>query len=462
MKRYVCNIAFVCAILLLSAGTFFGITPSHGRQLVCDTSSLLRELYIFQHFHMGSTVAPTMGKSASALLQDRSSQLRDAQVSCASARQISGQTPLSMRAAFGLEPLIRQGFTGKGQTVVVVDSFGSPTLQQDFDAFSVAYGLPQARLRIVTPLPMPAFDSTNGDMMGWAGETTLDVETVHAIAPDANIVVLLSPVSETEGIVGFPEFLELEQFAVNHNLGTIFSQSYEASELTLTDEAGQALVRRYSDFYRQIATQNHVTVLTASGDHGSTDALDMSGNLAHVRTVSFPDDVPWVTAVGGVTLYPDRPPTAWGGSGGGVSSFFSEPDYQRPLPSFVQASLHGKRGLPDVAADGDPGTAMPVYFRGSWQLVGGTSASTPQWAAMIAIANQMAGRSLGFINPALYKLGSAPNAKEYFTQVTAGNNDNLQAGVTGYPAGPGWNLVTGWGMPNAAKLLPALIATTPK
>ncbi|HLZ61744.1 MAG TPA: S53 family peptidase [Ktedonosporobacter sp.] len=456
MKRYVYSITFVLAILLLCTGTFLGIAPGHAQQPTHSLASLL------QPFYTGSSSSHTVGKRTAPSLQSRSCQFTDGKhVAC---EGLDGQTPLSMRTAFGLEPLIRQGFTGKGQTVVVIDSFGSPTLQKDLDTFSAMYGLPKTTLKITTlpSLPLPHFDTTNGDMMGWAGETTLDVETIHAIAPDANIVVLLSPVSETEGVAGFPEFLQLEQYAVDKKLGSIFSQSYGASELTLTDPKGQALIKQYSDFYRKITLDNHITVLTASGDHGATDVLDVNENLAHVRAVSFPDDVPWVTAVGGISLYPDQPPAAWEGSGGGISSFFTEPDYQRMLPTALQASLHGKRGLPDVAANADPGTAMPIYFNGSWQLIGGTSASTPQWAAIIAIANQMAGRPLGFINPALYKLGNSPNAREYFTAITSGDNDNLQAGVTGYQAGPGWNLVTGWGMPNAAKLLPALIDATPK
>ncbi|HZR41218.1 MAG TPA: cellulose binding domain-containing protein [Ktedonobacteraceae bacterium] len=373
------------------------------------------------------------------------------------------QTPLSMRTAFGLQPLTVRGFTGKGQTIVVVDSFGSPTLQQDVDFFSKTYGLPMGHLRVITPLPLPPFNYNDPDMVRWAIETTIDVENIRAIAPDANIVVLPSPVSETQGTIGFPQFMQLEQYAITNHLGSIFSQSWGASELTLTDQAGQALIKQYNDFYQQITLQDHVTVLNASGDNGATDAADLNGDLANVRTTSFPDDVPWVTSVGGVSLFKNQPLSAWQGSGGGVSSFFNEPDYQKALPASVQSILNGKRGVPDIAANADPATAMAAYFNGSWSMIGGTSASTPQWAGIVAIGNQMEGRPLGFLNPALYKLGTSPSAQDFFYDITSGNNDNPAAGVTGYPAVAGWDPVTGWGSPHLdfSRFLPELIAATP-
>ena len=112
-------------------------------------------------------------------------------------------TPYQFRVAYGVEALTEKGFTGKGQTVVDIVSFGSPTLQQDMDVFDKQFGLPPINIQIINPLGTKPFDPTNKDMVGWAGETTLDVQIIHAIAPDAGIVVLTSPVSETEGIIGF-------------------------------------------------------------------------------------------------------------------------------------------------------------------------------------------------------------------------------------------------------------------
>lgn len=373
-------------------------------------------------------------------------------------------TPHAMRMAYGVEALTRQGFTGKGQTVIDIVSFGSPTLQQDMDVFDRQFGLPPITVQVISPLGTVPFDSNNQDMLGWAGETELDVQIIHAIAPDAGIVVMTSPVSETEGTIGLPEFMKLEQYAVAHHLGHIFSQSYTASEATLTDNAGQQLVKQYADFYKQISTQQGFTIVSGSGDNGATDFADIKATkFAPTQTVNFPADVPWVTAVGGTTLtrttngYNE---TVWPGSGGGVSKFFNEPAFQQGLPHVVQSALAGHRGLPDIAGDADPGTGMAFFFAGRWQQTGGTSASTPLWAAIIAIANQKAGHPLGFINPGIYKLGTSANNRQDFRDITVGNNSVNQGGVQvqGFQAVAGWDAVTGWGAPQASQFIPDLIA----
>lgn len=372
-------------------------------------------------------------------------------------------TPHALRVAYGVEALTEQGFTGKGQTVVDIVSFGSPTLQHDMDVFDHQFGLPPITIQVFAPLGAVLYNPTNKDMAGWAGETELDVQIIHAIAPDAGIVVLTSPVDETEGTIGLPQFLQLEQYAVSHKLGQIFSQSYVASEATLSDSTGQQLVKTYTDFYKQITTQQGWTVVSGSGDHGATDYADVAATkYSPTPIVNFPADVPWVTAVGGTSLarsgggYNE---TAWPGSGGGFSAFFSEPDFQKLLPSSVQAQLKGRRGLPDVAADANPSTGMAFYIQGQWAETGGTSASTPFWAALIAIADQMAGHPLGYINPGIYKVATSANAQQDFRDITSGNN-SFSSGtvhVSGYSAMAGWDAVTGWGAPIANKLLPDLI-----
>src|SRR5712691_10709776 len=157
---------------------------------------------------------------------------------------------------------------------------------------------------------------------------------MHDASPDAGIVVMTSPVDETEGTIGLPEFMKLEQYAVAHHLGQIFSQSYVASEATLTDSAGQQLVKTYTDFYKQITTQQGFTVLSGTGDNGATDWANIAATkLSPTATVNFPADVPWVTAVGGTSLVRaagnSYDESAWVGSGGGMSTFFSEPDFQK-------------------------------------------------------------------------------------------------------------------------------------
>lgn len=369
-------------------------------------------------------------------------------------------TPYSLRVAYGLQKLEERGFTGKGQTIVDIVSFGSPTLQQDIDTFDAQFGLPPITIQVLSPLGTVPFDPNNADMQGWAGETELDVQIIHAIAPDANIIVMTSPVSETEGTVGLPEFLKLEQYAVAHHLGQIFSQSYVASEATLADSKGRQLVQTYTDFYKQITTQQGWTVLSGSGDNGATDWADVAATkLAPTPTVNFPADVPWVTAVGGTTLThtsTDVEERAWSGSGGGMSKFFAEPDFQRGMSNSVQQQLNGQRGVPDIAADANPATGMAFAIGGTWQQVGGTSASTPAWAGIIAVANQMAGHPLGFINAGLYKVAAGQNAQTDFRDVTIGTN-SVNKQVQGFSAVAGWDAVTGWGAPHADQLLPDLI-----
>src|SRR5260370_31101480 len=141
------------------------------------------------------------------------------------------RTPYDFRVAFGVQSLIERGFTGKGQTIVDIVSYGSPTLQQDMDIFDKQFGLPPITIKVIAPLVVAR--STNQDMAGWASETELDVQIIHAVAPGANIVVFTSPVDETAVTSGLPQFLQLEQYALTHHLGNIISQSCGASEVTL-------------------------------------------------------------------------------------------------------------------------------------------------------------------------------------------------------------------------------------
>jgi subtilase family serine protease len=374
-------------------------------------------------------------------------------------------TPHALRVAYGVQSLTEQGFTGKGQTVIDIVSFGSPTLQQDMDVFDQQFGLPPIKLQVIAPLNVPEYDPRH-DKGGWADETTLDVQIIHAIAPDANVIVLQSPVAETEGTIGLPEFLQLEQYAVSHHLGNIISQSWGASEVTLQDTAGQQEIQQWDAFYKQATTQQGITILSSSGDEGATDYADLQGkHLSSVATTSFPADDPWVTSVGGTTLTNNGSTLServWnsngGASGGGFSRFFKTPTYQQTLPATVQSQLNNRRGVPDVSADADPSTGLAIYTQGQWIEAGGTSASAPLWAGIVAVANQMAGHPLGFINPALYRLAASSTYNQDFFDITTGDNTDRPAHVTGYPAVQGWDPVTGLGTPNAEKLIPDLIA----
>ena len=372
------------------------------------------------------------------------------------------QTPHSMRVAYGIESLMEHGFTGKGQTVVDIVSFGSPTLQQDMDAYDRQFGLPPIKIQIISPLNEKESDPY-GDKAGWGEETTLDVEIIHALAPDAGIVVLTSPVAETEGTFGLPEFRQLVQYTIDHHLGNIISNSWGASEATLNDQAGQQELQRWNTLLQQATTRQGITFFAASGDEGASDFTDMrSTKLAPNPTTAFLADNPWVTSVGGTSLLskgPNPQEVAWSNSGGGFSAFYPIPSYQQALPASVRGFFKNRRGVPDVAADADPSTALANYVHGRWTMIGGTSASTPAWAAVGAIANQLAGHPLGFINQGLYKVGTSNISTQAFHDITVGDNSisDGSVAVKGYKAAAGWDAVTGFGSPNAAVLLPALI-----
>jgi subtilase family serine protease len=379
-------------------------------------------------------------------------------------------SPDQVRAAYGVQSLYEKGFTGKGQTVVLIESFGAPNIVSDTAHFSTYFHLPPAQITVVSPLGTNNVATCSSDTPGWAGETTEDVAIIHAIAPDAKIVILTSPVDETEGVAGLPEFRQLEQYAVDHQLGNIISQSFGASEISLSDAAGQAEVAKWASFYQDATTNKHMTFIASSGDGGAADYANADDacnqRLASKRSTSFPADVPWVSGIGGTQLNITSTSvgeSAWndnlgGASGGGFSTFFSQPDFQKTLPAGVQSQFGGKRGVPDVSSSADETRGLAMFFQGNWQPVSGTSAGAPMWSALMAIANQMAGHPLGFINPALYKIGTSDKAAADFRDITQGNNGQPQVGVSGFDAVPGWDAVTGFGSPIADKLLPDLIA----
>jgi subtilase family serine protease len=373
-------------------------------------------------------------------------------------------SPQQIQTAYGEASLLNAGYTGAGETIIIVVSFGSPTIAQDLQTFDADYGLPDPpSFTVLAPLGTVPFDPSNSDQVGWAFETTLDVEWAHAMAPGANIVLLTSPVSETEGVQGMPEFLLLEQYALDHHLGKIISQSWGATENTLFTAAGRQVLQDFERFYQDAAQQN-VTVLASTGDSGSANA-DINGTTYPFPAVIFPASSPLVTAVGGTSLYADTSGNylseiVWnngiGAGGGGVSQHSSEPLYQKLLLNSVQKTLRNHRGIPDVAYNADPNTPILVYAgfvpsAAGYYFIGGTSEGSPQWAGIIADANQLAGRPLGFLNLKLYSLAALVGQSQFFHDITKGNNSFN--GVPGYGATTGWDLASGWGTPNLGKLV---------
>ncbi len=388
---------------------------------------------------------------------------------CEAQFQVPCYDPEQLRTAYDLQALTQKGDTGKGQTIVLIDSFGSPTALSDLKQFDKDYGLPDPpSFQQLAPLGSVPFDPTNSDQVGWAEETSLDVQWSHAMAPAANIIVLTSPVSETEGVQGLPQFLQLEQYALSHHLGHIISQSWSATENTLFTTEGEQVISNFEKFY-QYADLNGFSIFASTGDSGTANP-DVNGNTYPFPTVGFPASSPWITAVGGTSLYADangnyQNETVWNdgagsATGGGISQYFKEPFYQKFLPSSDQKLLNGHRGLPDISMNADPNTPVPVYLgflgasQNAYYLFGGTSESSPLWAGLTADANQYVGHPLGFLNPALYAFGANKRvASQVFHDITVGNN--AQPPIPGYSATPGWDAASGWGTPKAQNLFQA-------
>jgi subtilase family serine protease len=379
-------------------------------------------------------------------------------------------SPQEIRHAYGVDQLLRRGDDGTGKTIVIIDSFGSPTIASDLATFDNAYGLPAPRsFKVVAPLGTVPFDPAHiPDQTSWASETTLDVEWAHAIAPGAGIVLLTSPVNETQGVEGMAQFDTLLNYALDHHLGQIISQSFGATENTLFNPDGEQIFKSFEATYRRAAAMG-VTVLASAGDFGSSNAEGDLTTYYPFPTVNFPASSPLVTAVGGTSLHLDtngnyQSESVWnagGASGGGVSQKFTEPPYQAVLPPAVQSQLGAKRGLPDVSWNADPNTPVLIYqsFMGpknaGYHGVGGTSEGAPAWAGLVADLDQLFGGQIN-LNPFVYALGATGKG---FHDVTAGNNS--MNGVKGYNATPGWDLATGWGTPDVGQLL-AGIASPPQ
>jgi subtilase family serine protease len=397
---------------------------------------------------------------------------------CRSAVGFPCYSPEEIQTAYGLSSLLADGFDGKGQTIVIVDSYGSPTIAADLAQFDADYGLPAPpSFQVLSPLGTVAWDPTNADMVSWAMETSLDVQWAHAMAPGASIVLLTSPVDETEGTAGLPEFAKLLTYALDHRLGQVISQSWAATENTLMDADGQAVVAEMEAIYKRAAAE-HVTVFASAGDYGASNAAtDVDGNLTFFSfpTVNYPASSRYVTAVGGTSLTADTSgnygsETVWndsaeggGAGGGGVSQLFAEPSWQKTLPAGVQGQLARHRGIPDVSYNGDPLTSILIYMSmpgiyPGYYFIGGTSEGSPQWAGIAADFDQVAGRPLGALNSKLYALGALRLLPSVLHDVTVGNTS--YNGVTGDSATPGWDLASGWGTPNLGQL-GALLATMP-
>ena len=394
-------------------------------------------------------------------------------------RGVACYAPDTIRKAYGLTPLISGGNTGAGQTIVILDAFGSPTALKDLKTFDRLFGIADPpSFKVVTMPGTPPFDFNNGNQLGWSDETSLDVQWSHAMAPGANIVLVQAASDSDDDLVAGLNF------ALDNHLGNVVSMSFGESEFFLTDKAGQQTVAAWERAFKK-ARHEHVTLFVSSGDQGSTNTADGAGNVLPFQNASYPASSPQVTGVGGTnlqfgkdghadpagsylgeTVWNDEAQGIQAAGGGGVSAIFKTPGFQEDLSDAVSESLHGHRGVPDVAYNAGVVGGVPVVigtFAPPAQFVfvfGGTSAGAPQWAGVIADVNQLVGRPAGFINNRLYKVGESGALAGLFHDVTVGDNtycggttpNGVPACIAGFAAAPGYDLVTGWGTPNFGTL----------
>jgi subtilase family serine protease len=412
-----------------------------------------------------------------------------------------GYVPANIQAAYNLNGLYNEGFDGTGQTIVIIDWCGSPTIKADANAFSAKFGLPpltKSNFQIL-------YSGTTPTCAGPDPEINIDVEWSHAIAPGANIALVVPPSAL------FQDIDNGELYAIENNLGNVISGSYGSEELyTATSELG------VENAINEIAALRGISADFASGDYG--DYTFDIGPPYEPASVSAPADSPYATAVGGVSLALNAnntiawqagwgtnetllidagtiydPPINFGfefGSGGGPSAVFSKPPFQSSIPG-------SHRRLPDIAWLADPFTggviaiSEPFVFPAlEWTVYGGTSLATPMFSALWAIANQEAGTALGQAAQYLYSMpartitdvvpvGSTTNATASIKEPTVTNHytaAELAAPLegttkfvstlwnipdeedtvyvitfgtdTGLKTAPGWDDVTGLGTPN--------------
>jgi subtilase family serine protease len=340
-------------------------------------------------------------------------------------------TPAQLRHAYGFDRVSNQG---AGQVIGIVDAYDDANAESDLAIFSAQFGLPACTSgngcfrKIYSNGKRPVANAN------WAVEIALDVEWAHAIAPNAKILLVETPTNSLSNLLSGVD-------AAVRNGASAVSMSWTVGEFS-----GE---RNYDNHF----VASGVTFLAASGDNGTG--------------VAYPAASPDVVGVGGTSLHLDAngnylSETAWSGSGGGLSRMEHEPLFQAQFPIANDAS--GYRGVPDVSYNGDPGTGVAVYDSigisgySGWFQVGGTSAGTPQWAALIAIANSLRAAArksnLSSSDTLFYALAKSGPAAD-FQSVTQGTNGTCGTLCT---ASAGYDYVTGLGTPQASAMIAALAA----
>jgi subtilase family serine protease len=405
---------------------------------------------------------------------------------CVALNGLACYTPAVFHTAYQIPWTINGAWAGTGQSVAIIDAYGSPTVASDLATFDAEFGLPAANLHVWYPLGKPTYNPRQhlGET-GWAEETSLDVQTVHDLAPGAtiNLVVAPTPAGNALNLA--------EQFAVQHHLGSAMTMSFGIPEAAFRGNNSQMM--QANAIYAQAAKEG-ISVFASSGDSGAT-------NGAATPNANFPASDPNVTAAGGTDLFvgADASPTstnyaydgetAWadfnsstcpfgcaygpfGATGGAPSAVFPAPTWQTGLTSWDAAAMAAgdtnmMRTTSDVAFNASVYTASMIYLgflgkKSNFYFFGGTSEASPSWAAITADLDQAVSAAagtqttLGLMSPVLYGLASSPTTYAAdFHDVTVGEN-NDPASATGFSAGTGYDLPTGLGTPIVTGLLNSL------
>ncbi|MFE9609773.1 S8 family serine peptidase [Streptomyces sp. NPDC006012] len=396
-------------------------------------------------------------------------------------------TPDLVRRAYGIDRLNSAGLTGEGHTVVVYEQVVPDTLRRDLETFSQAMKLPKPEVTVDRYDPaghIAPFDAKNPQMAVTAMETTLDVQMVHMVAPDAKIVVTqvglpaevhragrapsgaeATPDEETArqaadgATVGAELILDGIADSLNRHHPDAISISFGVEEYTAAGNSGRPArnLARFSELLAQVVASG-VSLVASAGDSGAAPPIGPHGE--RVKSVSWPASDPSVLSLGASRLHLDDqgrrtgPDTVWhdryGATGGGPSQTFARPAYQ----DGVKDRVAGRRGTPDICMDGSASGGTLVYqgflpAGAGWVPVGGTSEAAPMFAAVIALADQKAGRRLGAVHGPMYGLADDPLGG--VVDITIGDN-----GPHGYQAVKGYDMASGLGTIDASAFVPKL------
>jgi kumamolisin len=335
--------------------------------------------------------------------------------------------PLQIANAYDLAPLLARGVNGSGQKIALIELGGVKA--GDLNTFDTANGLPAAHIT-------QHYVGSATFAIGYDLEATLDVEWVHALAPQARILLYYVSGQRSAG-PGWAAFGTAIASAAAHGAG-------EVSISLGTCQAGPG----YQTFSAALAAAEAkgVSVFVASGDNG--DLPGPARQCGNAPAVSYPAADPSVVAVGGTSVQLSATgsilaETAWNLSGGGITTLL-RPGWQS-APTIPSGS---KRWAPDVSFLGAPATGVEVYYHGRWRQAGGTSVGAPAWAAAWSLIRedaQKAGKIVGAAEPLIYSIGNSSAYASAFHDIVTGSNGQ-------YDAGPGWDPVTGWGSPDVANL----------